>query len=140
MARNRQNATHSLKATRQGEIPCSADGQCPPTATCGPNGVCIDAYGNPVSGDYEAVTEAPVRFDSGGPSFVRDNTGARVHQSPTVTGAGDLADNIEEGDGVTLTPYDSDASPIGNLEVRSVETHYGRYVRNARTVIELAEV
>lgn len=140
--RNRQHATHELTVEREGEIPCSGDGDCPEGSTCGSDGVCVDGYGTPLTGSTTVVDDEPVEYDSGGTSFVRGSTGERVSRAPTITGRGGLIGDVEEGDIVTLTPLPP--NPVGevidDLAVASINPDYGRRARVGKTTIELESV
>lgn len=140
--KNREQATHALKAEREGTIECSADGDCPGDSTCGEDGVCVDAYGTPKPGQSVVVDGEPVEYDSGGTSFIRGSTGERVRHSPRITGRGKLATMVEEGDVVTLTPLaDSGGGPtIDDLAVVEVDANFGRRARVGQARIELESV
>ena len=141
--RTRQHATHELTVDREDTIECSGDGDCPDDSTCDlDEGVCVDAYGTPKTTEREVLSGKIVEFDSGGTSFVRGSTGERVERTPTISGRGDLAELIEEGDRVTLNPLaESGGGPtITDLAVASIDVNYGRRARPAGTTIELESV
>lgn len=139
--RNRQHATHELTVEREGELSCTADGDCPEGSTCD-DGTCVDAYGTPVTGSSTVLTDEPVEYDSGGTSFVRASTGERVERTPTITGRGGLIADVEEGDHVTLTPLPQAPSgeELTGLAIASIDGDYGRRARVGKTTIELESV
>lgn len=126
MARHRQttHATHRLTATRDEQV-----------GTGGAGGK------EPVYEETTVVDDAPVRFDAGGRSFVREDMGAVLERDPTVTGRPSDLTQLREGDEVELEPIDpDDDETLDRLEVRRITSTYDRRARPARMMIELERV
>lgn len=144
--RSRTHATHDLKAERFGEVPCSADSDCPDGTVCDLEaGVCVDMSGydpggTPIQEEFTVLSGEKVEYDSGGTSFIRTSTGERVQRAPTISGRGELVELLEEGDNLTLTPLDESASTLSGLEIRSINTETGRWSRVGTVEIELGGV
>lgn len=119
--RSRQNATHLLSAERDEQI-----GE--------------DEYGTPTFDTVDVLDDEPVELDEGGTSFVRESSGERVRRAPKISGRGDLADELEEGDVVTLDPLAPDAPVLSDLEIRRIVRDYGRRSRAGRVTIELEDI
>lgn len=137
--------THRLSATREGELSCSGDGDCPPSATCGPDGVCVDGYGTPVTGEQDIVggtagEPIPVRFHVDGVDLVRETTGETVERSPAVEGRGDLSLAIEEGDVLMLESIIENHEDYPSLEAQSVVEVYGRRARPQKTIVRTEDI
>lgn len=144
--RSRTRATHTLTATRFGEVPCSADSDCPEGTVCDLEaGVCVDpdgygVGGTPITDEFTVLSGEEVEYDSGGTSFVRTATGNRVERAPTIEGRGELAGLLAEGDDVKLVPVVESAEQLSGLEIRSIDTDYGRWSRVGTATIELGGV
>lgn len=140
--RSRQQATHQLTAEREGERPCSDDGECPDGATCGEDGVCVDAYGTPVTDTTEVVSGEPVEYESDGTTVVRASTGERVSRVPRIIGRAGLMRLVEEGDLVTLTPLAQNApsSELTGLAIASIDPDYNAWARAGSVAIKLESV
>jgi hypothetical protein len=104
-----------------------------------------DELGSPTYGTVDVIggdadhDPEPVRYDSGGTSYVRGDTGARIERAASVTGRPALARLLDEGDTVALDPLNPDASGLSDLEVRGINTGHGRRARAKRATIELEQ-
>lgn len=94
-------------------------------------------YGDPIYDTTTVLEGEPVRYRSGGTSYVRGDTGERVQEAPTVVGRGALAEQIREGDVVSLDPMAPGAAGIERVEVTSIKTAIGRGVGAEQTTLEL---
>jgi len=117
---HRNHWTHTLTATRKEQV---GEG----------------AHGDPVHGDATVLEDEPVRYRPGGTEYVRSETGERVERAPSVKGRAVLADQLQEGDAVTLRPL-SGGTPIEGLEVAGIDETYGRTARSAETIVELESI
>ena len=139
--RSRQSATHALTATRSdAELTCSADADCPPGYHC-ENGVCIDGYDEPATGERTVVEDEPVEYDPDETDYVRTESGGIVTRTPVVKGRAAALLDIDEGDTVTLTPLAESGGdePLENLEAVSIVPVKTRRARYGRAKIELEQ-
>lgn len=113
--RSRQHATHRLTATRTEQTGEDAYGAGSPTTEP------VDVIGGTADIDAKRV-----EYSSAGTSYVRESTGERVREAPTVSGNATLARDLEEGDTVTLVTLDPAAPDLGPFEVRSIDVRYAR--------------
>lgn len=142
--------THTLSATTDGTIPCNGGGDCPGNATCGPDGVCVDAYDTAITGPSDLIggsagDPVPVRFHPQGANIdlalVRTATGGDVQRSPMIEAPGDLSRDLSEGDTLALEPIADGYDTYDDLEARAVAEIYGpQRARPAKTVIETEEM
>lgn len=118
--RQRQRSTHLLTASRRVQ-----------------NGT--DAESEPIYDRSDVVSDEPVRFQPGGTSFVREDGGERVRRMPTARGRARLVESLQEGDRVTLVPFDADLDDTDSdeFEIVAVNGKYGRRGRPAAAEIEL---
>lgn len=98
-----------------------------------------DEYGSPIYDTVEIIANEPVRYDSGGTSYVRTTTGERVERVPTITGRGAVGEQVREGDTVTLTPLDPTATELSDLEVRGIDIAYHRRAHAGWVTLELEQ-
>jgi hypothetical protein len=99
-----------------------------------------DEYGDPIPGGEEPVlSDAPVRYRSGGTEFVRTETGERVTREPSVVGPALLAEEVREGDTVELEPL-GDGAELGEFEVAGINESYGRTAQSHTVEVELTDV
>jgi len=138
----RINPTHTLSATRSGEISCSNDDDCPPGSTC-VDGVCVDDYGTALSGESDLIggsagDPVAVRFHIEGVSLTRTTIGETVDRSPAVEAPPGVGETLREGDTLALTPLaDTEGGPtIDDLEVQAIRRVYSRRARPPKVVVE----
>ncbi|EMA38470.1 dickkopf-related protein [Halococcus hamelinensis] len=140
--RNRQSATHYLTVERDGEqeITCSVDDECPPGYHC-ENGICVDGYGDKPSGETTVLDDEPVEYEPETTAYIRTGSGERVQRAPKIGGRGALAELVQEGDALTLTPMadSGGGATLTNLEATGIDPEYGRRARVGRTAIELEQ-
>ena len=104
-------------------------------------------YGDP-DGDGDGIEETtetvlsgvPVQFRDSGTDFIRASSGERIMQSPSVRAKADVADKIEEGDAVTLSPKHEDNQTADNVEVAGVTSEKGPRGRTLAVKLELGDI
>lgn len=138
-----------MSATTEGHLECTADGDCPGNATC-QDGVCVDAYGTPLSGESDLIgggagDPVPVRFHPQGAGIDlglrRTAAGEDVQRSPVIEGPGTLASTLSEGDTISLASISEGYDDYFAMEARAVIEVYGpQHARPTKTLIETESV
>lgn len=141
----RLKPTHLLSATSAGEISCSGDGDCPEGATCNDDGVCVDDYGTPVSGETDVVggdagDAVPVRFHVEGINLQRGAFGAEVNRSPAMVALTPVAQDLTEGDTISLESIAESNEDYSALEAQAIVEVYGRGARPQKVIIRTEDV
>lgn len=136
--------THRLTAQREGEVSCSADGDCPEGASCS-DGVCVDAYDTPLTDLSDVIGGSagdpmPIRFHVNGVDFTRTAVGADVDRSPAIEAIGDLSATLMEGDTIALDALVEAHDDYDALEAQGVIEVYGRQARPRKTIIETEDI
>jgi hypothetical protein len=116
----RRKATHTLTAKRTTISDASYDS--PPTET-----------------ETEVVSGEDVRLLTSGTDLQRTETGERIAEAPALRGLPELADNLQEGDVVSLSPIDG-GTAHDEIEVRGVEERHGPQGERIKTHVELEEI
>ena len=138
--RNRQSATHYLTVERDGELTCSVDTDCPPGFHC-VDGTCVDDYDTPATGEQTVLEGEPVEYEPATTTYIRTESGERVQRAPKVVGRGALAEQVQEGDVLTLEPMadSGGGATLSDLEATGINPDYGRRARVGRTEIEVEQ-
>lgn len=102
-------------------------------------------YGDPDGDGIDETTETvlsgvPVQFRDSGTDFIRASSGERIMQSPSVRAKADVADKIEEGDTVTLSPKHGDNQTVDDVEVAGVTSEKGPRGRTLAVKLELEDI
>lgn len=119
------SATHTMTAERTA-VSDSSDGY---------------EYGGGIDETTETVLSGvPVQFRDSGTDFIRASSGERIMQSPSVRAKADIADKIEEGDTVTLSPKHEDNQTVDNVEVAGVTSEKGPRGRALAVKLELEDI
>jgi len=116
----RRKATHTLTAKRTTISDASYDS--PPTET-----------------ETEVVSGEDVRLLTSGTDLQRTETGERIAEAPALRGLPELADSLQEGDVVSLSPIDG-GTAHDEIEVRGVEERHGPQGERIKTHVELEEI
>lgn len=98
-------------------------------------------YGGGIDETIETVLSGvPVQFRDSGTDLIRASSGERIMQSPSVRAKADIADKIEEGDTVTLSPKHEDNQTVDNVEVAGVTSEKGPRGRALAVKLELEDI
>ena len=103
--------------------------------------MCVDDYGEKPSGEATVLDDEPVEYEPETTAYIRPASGERVQRAPKIIGRGALAEQVQEGDVLTLEPMaDSGGGPtLSDLEATGINPDYGRRARVGRTEIEVEQ-